>query len=155
MPMDTKEFTNHYAQIHVDLYKFALYVVKHPQDAEDAVSEAVIAAYRNIHKLKKDESFRAWMFTILKNQCLKILKQSHRVVAFEENMAVATPDFTQDHEVRRAFSELSAEDRMIVSFSVFGGYKSDEIGAMMKMNAATVRSRKNRAFEKMRSWLVS
>ena len=39
---------------------------------------------------------------------------------------------------------------MIIVFSVFGGYKSDEIGRMMDKNAATIRSRKSRALEKMR-----
>ncbi|MCB5472959.1 hypothetical protein LIP76_18625 [Erysipelatoclostridium ramosum] len=39
---------------------------------------------------------------------------------------------------------------MIVSFSVFGGYQSDEIGQMLDMNPVTVRSRKKRALEKMR-----
>ena len=42
---------------------------------------------------------------------------------------------------------------MIVAFSVFGGYRSEEIAQMLDRNAATVRSRKSRALEKMRSAL--
>ncbi len=50
--------------------------MKHSQDAEDVVSETVIAAYENIKKLKKEESFRSWIFTILMNQCKKHFKQN-------------------------------------------------------------------------------
>lgn len=63
------------------------------------------------------------------------------------------PDYAQWHDVRRAFDELDEEERMIVAFSVFGGYRSEEIAQMLDRNAATVRSRKSRALEKMRSAL--
>ena len=56
---DVKAFSELYARIHKDLYKFALYTLKHPQDAEDAVSEAVISAYENLGMLRKEESFRS------------------------------------------------------------------------------------------------
>ena len=42
---------------------------------------------------------------------------------------------------------------MIIAFSVFGGYRSEEIAAMLDKNAATVRSRKSRALGKMRKIL--
>ena len=56
---DTKAFSELYARIHVELYKFALYTLRHPQDAEDAVSEAVMSAYENIGRLRKAEAFRS------------------------------------------------------------------------------------------------
>ena len=65
---DVKAFSELYARIYQELYRFALFTMKHSQDAEDVVSEAVIAAYENIHRLKKEESFRNWIFTILANQ---------------------------------------------------------------------------------------
>ena len=48
---DVKAFSELYARIYRELYRFALYTMKHPQDAEDAVSETVIAAYENIPEL--------------------------------------------------------------------------------------------------------
>lgn len=68
---DPKAFAKLYEQVYQDLYRFALYMMTHRQDAEDAVSEAVIAAYENISKLKKEEAFRGWMFRILTNICRK------------------------------------------------------------------------------------
>ena len=55
---DTKAFSQLYAEIYKDLYRFALYMTKHTQDAEDAVSEAVISAYENISGTKERKFFQ-------------------------------------------------------------------------------------------------
>lgn len=44
---------------------------------------------------------------------------------------------------------LGEDDRLIVAWSVLGGYSSEEIGKILEMNPATVRSRKSRALEQM------
>ena len=157
---DIKAFSQLYARIYKDLYRFALYMTRHTQDAEDAVSEAVLSAYENLAGLRKEDSFRSWMFTILNNCCKKTLRRGRRDAALPEGGAherigenAHEPDYAQWHDVRRAFGELDEEERMIVAFSVFGGYRSEEIAQMLDRNAATVRSRKSRALEKMRSAL--
>ena len=153
---DVKAFSQLYSRIYKELYKFALYMLRHPQEAEDAVSETVIAAYENLSRLKKEESFRGWIFTILSNQCKKALSKRQREISSSEGVHTLTdaaenePDYAGRQDVRRAFEALDEEERTIVAFSVFGGYRSDEIALMLKKNAATVRSRKSRALEKMR-----
>lgn len=125
---DTKAFSLLYAGVCKEMYKFALYMMKHTEDAEDAVSETVISAFENIAKLKNESSFKSWIFTILGNQCRKMLGKRGNHVSEEE-------------------------ERMILSYSVFAGYGSEEIAQMLEMNAATVRSRKSRALGKMRKML--
>ena len=56
---DIKAFSQLYARIYKDLNTFALYMTRHTQDAEDAVSEAVLSAYGNLSNLRKEESFRS------------------------------------------------------------------------------------------------
>ena len=135
---DAKAFSGLYARI----YK------------EDAVSEAVIAAYENIHKLKKEESFRSWIFTILANQCRRKLKNIPRMEELPENLAAEVQDYAGHCDVRAAFMKLDEEDRVIVACSVLEGYASAEIGRMLGMNPATVRSRKARAMDKLRQILI-
>lgn len=147
---DVKAFSDLYARIYRELYRFALYTMKHPQDAEDAVSETVIAAFENIHKLKKEESFRSWIFTILANQCRRRLKNVQRAEELPESLAAAEQDHAGYCDVRAAFQKLDEEDRIIVACSVLEGYASAEIGKMLGMNPATVRSRKARAMDRLR-----
>lgn len=157
---DAKAFSSLYAGIYKDLYKFALYTTRHPQDAEDAVSETVITAWEKIGRLKKEEAFRSWMFTILKNQCRKMLRERARKDkerkedVFSGTTGSREPDYAGQHDVREAFGALGEDERMIVAFSVFGGYQSDEIGSIMGTKPATVRSKKSRAMEKMRRLLA-
>ena len=44
-----------------DMYRFALYYTGSPFLAEDAVSDAALAAFRNIGRLKKKSAFRPWL----------------------------------------------------------------------------------------------
>lgn len=151
---DVKAFSELYAQIYKELYRFAFFTLKHPQDAEDAVSEAVIAAYENIGRLQKEESFRSWIFTILANRCRSRFKRKEDLTELTEELPAREVDHEEACDVRAAFMMLEEEDRMIVAWSVLGGYLSEEIGSVLEMNAATVRSRKARAMEKMKQALI-
>ena len=142
---DTKAFSQLYAEIYKDLYRFALYMTKHTQ-------------YENISGLKKENSFKSWMFTILNNECKKILRKNGNTsnqVSEEDakNLGAEEIDFAQRHDVKKAFESLEEEEQTIVAFSVFGGYRSEEIVEMLGKNPGTVRSRKSRAFGKMREML--
>ena len=149
---DVKAFSELYGRIYKELYKFALYTMKNTQDAEDVVSEAVISAYENIKLLKKEESFRSWVFTILANKCRRKLMTEKKTEELPEDVAV-DQKLEEVCDVRRAFQKLEAEDRLILACSVLGGYASEEIGKILEMNPATVRSRKSRAMGKMRQML--
>ena len=154
MRCDTKTFAQMYETVYQDLYRFALCMLRNPQDAEDAVSEAVVAAYENIHKLKKEESFRSWIFTILSNICKKKWRNAAREeTRSDEEMlfsaASEEPDIGVALDVRKAFFLLEDEEQTIVGLSVFGGYTSQEIGDALKLNPNTVRSKRSRALQKM------
>lgn len=157
---DVKAFARLYSDMYRELYKFALCMLRHPQDAEDAVSESVISAYENISGLRKEKSFRSWMFTILNNHCKKILHKISResfhegnIHSYPEKTEGCEPDYARQQDVRMAFEQLDEEERMIIAFSVFGGYRSEEIAELLNKKASSVRSRKKRAFDKMRSSL--
>ena len=143
---DTKAFSLLYAGVCKEMYKFALYMMKHTEDAEDAVSETVISAFENIAKLKNESSFKSWIFTILGNRGNHASEEATPEAGHE-------PDYEQHFDVKEAFARLEEEERMILSYSVFAGYGSEEIAQVLEMNAATVRSKKSRALGKMRKML--
>lgn len=150
--IDAKAFTELYRNVYKDLYRFALCMMKHPQDAEDAVSEAVVSAYENIHKLRKDDAFRSWIFKILSNVCRKKLMSKERTESELRPEHIERPADDGSglrEDVQNAFFVLSEEEQLVVSLSVFGGYNSIEIGAILNLNANTVRSKRSRALEKM------
>lgn len=149
---DTKAFAELYEQVYIDLYRFALYTMRHPEDAEDAVSETVISAYENISGLKKDEAFRVWIFKILVNICRKKFRQKNEKKEepiLNETEQSENPDYAEAYDVREAFAGLTDEEREIVGLTVFGGYTSAELEKMLGINANTIRSKRSRALAKL------
>ena len=154
---DKDAFAQLYQHIYKDLYKFAYYVLKNDQDAQDAVSDAVMDAYAGISKLKNADAFRSWMFKILSAKCKRKLKTY--VVRTQESdlddVELSVSGSEESLELKQALSILSDEERMIVSLTVFGGYDSAEIGKMLNLNRNTVRSKHSRALAKMRTVLTT
>ena len=54
---DTKAFASLYEIVYEDMYRFALYTLKNPEDAKDVVSDTVLDAFATIGKLKSEEAF--------------------------------------------------------------------------------------------------
>lgn len=152
---DTHAFALLYEEIYEDLYRYAYYMLQNKQDAEDAVSEGVLAAFRGIHKLRKAEAFRGWMFQIVTNICKKKRKEYlKKTVELTEDMVEWTEETQESVDVKKALKLLTEEERQIVGMSVLAGYTSKEIGRILHMRPGTVRSKLSRSLEKMRRILV-
>lgn len=151
---DASAFAQLYQEIYKDLYKFAFYTLKNPHDAEDVVGDTVMDAFAEIKGLKKEESFRFWMFRILSNKCRRKLKEYvNKTCELSEELKDNRQDFTEGSMVREVFERLSDEERMIIAMHLFGGYKSREIGEILHMSDGTVRSKESRALKKMAAML--
>ena len=154
MRCDAHKFAQMYEMVYIDLYHFALCLMKNKQDAEDAVSESVMKAYENIRKLKDETAFKNWIFTITANTCKRRLHESakRKSESIEEsftNVSSEEIDYGLSVDVRRAYTVLNEEEQTIIGLSFFGGYNSKEIGQILGLKDNTVRSKKVRALEKM------
>jgi RNA polymerase sigma-70 factor (ECF subfamily) len=76
-----------------------------------------------------------------------------KTVELPLDLAEDSRDICRDMDVRRAFAELSDEERMILAMNIFGGYTSREIGKALHMSSNTVRSKQSRALKKMEACL--
>ena len=104
-------FAQLYQAVYQDLYRFALYVLKNPEDAQDAVAETVADAYAEIKKLRDSEAFKGWIFKILSNKCKRKLKEyTRKTEPLYEQEGSVRGDLDQDMQVREAFFSLSDED---------------------------------------------
>lgn len=145
-------FAGLYKTVYKDLYRFALYTLKNEADAEDAVSETVLDAYASIHKLRKAEAFRAWIFQILSNKCKNRMREyARKHVDLEEagELPGEEPELADSLYLRSVFAKLTDEERLIIGMHVFGGYTGREIAGILHMNANTVRTKESRALKKM------
>ena len=153
-----EEFMKLYETVYQDLYRVAYYYLGNGADAEDAVQDAVLAAWENFGKLRRKEAFRAWIFQILANVCKKSLRRRALRGYPSENPLqegnaekgpAAEGGLTERLEILELLSGLDEEERMIILLSVFGGYKGEEIAGILKRRHSTVRSRYRRALKKL------
>lgn len=149
-----EEFMRYYEEIYPQLYRTALYYMRNRQEAEDAVQDAVLAAYEKFHQLRDMEKFDPWIMKILVNRCRRRMREWFRKEEGIEDLSISREeDFATSSAVKQVFWELKEEERLIVGLSVFGGYTSEEIAVLLNKNHSTVRSRYRRALQKMRKKL--
>lgn len=148
---DSHAFARLYEIYYKDLYHFALYYTKDSITAEDAVSSAVLKAFEQLHKLRKNDTFKSWLFQITANECKKLLKQKSIYLndaSWQEPAAAEDGYLTP--EIQDELSQLSEPERRVITLSVFGGYTSREIAGILKKREGSIRSIKSRALAKLR-----
>lgn len=145
-----ERFMDLYQGIYQDMYRMAYYYMGNAEDAEDAVQETTLAAYEHFGRLKNQDAFRPWIFKILVNRCKKSLKKrSRREILKEEPETAYEPSLGSQAEILELLGKLEDEERLIVSLTVFGGYKGEDIARMLNKNHSTVRSKYRRALKKL------
>lgn len=72
---DPEAFTALIKQISPDLYKVAISKLDDANDADDAIQETMISAFRNLYQLNHLNSFKHWITKNLKNKCIEINKR--------------------------------------------------------------------------------
>jgi RNA polymerase sigma factor (sigma-70 family) len=134
------------------LYSTALAMLRSSWDAADAVQDAFLEAYRKIDALKDPAKFKAWTARILCNKCRDIRRKRHPI-PMEELPESCAFDFVGrdiNLDIMNAVRDLDDVDRTVVALRFFRDLKVDEIAEILGCRAGTVKSRINRAVEKLR-----
>lgn len=152
---DADAFASLYESVSSKLYSTAFYMLGRKEDAEDVVMETVTDAFAEIRSLREPAAFEGWIFRILMNKIRRRRKSYISETLELEPDIIPSDGGDRDEAValRQALAGLPQQDRSILVLDILGGYRSDEIAGMLGMNPNTVRSRKLRALEKLRTML--
>ena len=151
-------FCSLYGEYKDRLYRYALYRLGDPTEAEDAVSDCVLAAWKSIGSLRSGKAFGSWIFRILSNCCASRIKE---MIGTRENLerlydagtgSISAPP-SLSMELAEALAQLGDDDRDIVLLSVIGGLNSTEIASLTDLAPGSVRSKLSRSLAKMREFL--
>ena len=151
-------FCKLYGQYKDRLYRYALYRLGDPTEAEDAVSECVLAAWQRIGTLRSEKAFGSWIFRILSNCCASRIKEmigtrDSLEHIYEAGAAGISAPASLSIELSEALSQLVEEERNIVLLSIIGGLNSTEISTLTGLAPGSVRSKLSRSLAKMREFL--
>jgi RNA polymerase sigma-70 factor (ECF subfamily) len=124
-------------------------------EAEDAVQEAILKAWRAFGRLRTDSDVKAWFLTIVANQC-RTQRRSRwwSIVRRAELSAVAGDDPTAGSsdalELRRALGRLSPDQRLLLVLRYYLDLSYEEVGKTFAISSQAAKSRVHRALVRLR-----
>jgi RNA polymerase sigma-70 factor (ECF subfamily) len=153
---------------HLDsAYNLSRWLLKNPHDAEDAVQDACLRAFRAFGGFRGADG-RAWFLTIVRNVCYSHLRQGKRElpkVAFEEDLHGSPQDLGEANaqswlEVKsellhRALDRLATEYREVIVLHDVEGLSYREIARVAEIPLGTVMSRLARGRGKLETELAA
>lgn len=141
------------------IYNAVFRVIGNSAESEDIVQEAFCTAFEQIDKLKNQNNFEGWVKRIAINQAISTIRKRKMVFAEESILeTIADDDVDLDEEflfqcqvddVKNAIQTLPDGYRTIVSLHLFENIGQEEIGNMLGISHATVRSQYHRAKKKI------
>lgn len=134
-----------------DIARFARSVCATPEDAEDAVQEALWIAVQKIGTLRVAAAFTTWLFQVVKRECYRLLRRGRHEASIEQIVIVRYDDdslATQTalaHDIAAAIANLAPHYRQVLLMRDVQLMSAPEVAATLGMTVAAVKSRLHRA----------
>ena len=153
------------------LWRVCWHYTHHQEDAADCLQEAMLKAWRAIKTSRGECSLSTWLYRIAATVCLDFLRKQKRLPPTESADELAddegftpvdgspTPDeavIRQEsaNHIRAAIDSLPAEMRTAIILYALQGFGYEEIAEVTKTAVGTVKSRINRARQKIAAYLA-
>jgi len=138
------------------LFRLALAIVDDAGEAEDAVQETILTAWRRWSKLERLENPSAYLTRVCVNQCIRQRRLLDRLPFWmhDPGSIAASPQSPDVPEalldVDRAYRHLSARQRAMITLHLRDGLTVDECARLLGCRPGTARSHLGRALNKLR-----
>jgi RNA polymerase sigma factor (sigma-70 family) len=144
------------------MYNVSFRITGREEDAEDALQEAFISAFRNLNSYRGDAAFGAWLKRIVVNKAINVLKRrKHELIPEDESWDVSEPEPIAEYKeglsierVKKAIEQLPEGYRAVLSLYLIEGYDHEEIASILHISESTSKSQLNRAKSKLRELLT-
>lgn len=133
-------------------FKLAYVFLRDPHDAEDAVQEATLKAWRGIDRLRDESAVRPWFLAIVANQCRSMRRSRWwsvlRMDTTPATVEAAEPDSRID--LYREMSRLPETDRAALFLFFYVDMPLAEVGRVLRISPQAAKSRVHRAVARLR-----
>lgn len=139
---------------HRRLVHFAAGLCRDRELASEAVQEAWIRIAKRIRRLEDPRAFRSWLYRAVRWQVLDKLKRPREPLEPLDESVIASPQVAGalEHPVdlRSLIGQLPAPDRQALHLFYLDEMKIREIALVLEVPAGTIKSRLNRARNRLR-----
>jgi RNA polymerase sigma-70 factor (ECF subfamily) len=145
------------AESHLDRsYRLASAILGDPVEAEDAVHDAFVQAWRKWPSLRDHALLERWFQRIVVNTCRNHLRRRARlrVRDISAELALAAPDAYATTQIRdgldRALGQLSPDDQLLLALRFSRDLRVEDIATLLDLRPGTVMSRLHHALGRLR-----
>lgn len=139
------------------MYALAFSVVRNDSDAADVISESIYRAYRNLHTLKNDDSFKPWLLRIVHNTAVELIRKNSKIITVDEVPDMPSDgcegDITVRLALRDAVNSLKLPYRTVVILFYYENLSIVKIAQITGSNVASVKKQLSRARRMLREIL--
>jgi RNA polymerase sigma-70 factor, ECF subfamily len=157
---DLRSFEEIYKAAAGFVYNVALRIVGNKEDAEEAAQDVFLTLYRKLSTFRFESSFKTWVYRITVNRAINLAKSrpKAKMVEYEElpdtrqekgEITREIDKAAQGEAIKELLSALQPEQRACLVLRDMEGLSYRQIAAALSVNINTVRSRLNRARERM------
>ena len=139
-------------------------IVRNSDDAEDLAQEAFVKAFQTIERFKTGEPFGPWIYRIVTNLALDVMKhrQRFRHEEDQDSLPAARGDRADlpavvnelARRIDEAIESLPEMQRVVARLFLVENFEHSEIAAMTSLTEGTVRSHLSLARAKLRERLA-
>lgn len=154
--MDVKKFKRLILPLQPALQQVAERFLGDSSEAEDAVQDLVVRLWEIRDRLDKVENIEAFSVTMLKRQCIDLLRNRHVTVPLDEAemMSEETESVSQIEErynyMMAQLRKLPLRQRKVVILKYVEGKDNQEIAEMLNMSMNNLYVTLSRAFQVLR-----
>ncbi|MBS4957073.1 MAG: sigma-70 family RNA polymerase sigma factor [Clostridium sp.] len=148
---DKEAFCNLIRVNKIAIYRVAKSILNNEEDIEDAVSEAILKAYKNIQALKQEVFFKTWLIRIVINESNNLYKKRAKEIVVDKDhfKNIKVNDSYRDLSLYDAINSLEEELRITTILFYFEDMKYKDIAKVLNVKEGTIKSRLSRAKEKL------
>jgi RNA polymerase sigma-70 factor, ECF subfamily len=141
--------------------RIAVRILGNREDAEEAIQDAFLRAFKALGDYEERELFSAWLTRILVNQCRTVLARSRRRDAIFPDFDPVAFDLAVDAnvaegawpELERALSQLPVEQREAIVLKYADDLTYEEMSRVTGAGESALKMRVQRAFARLRAIL--
>ena len=143
-----------------DLYRYAYWLARNRQQAEDIVQEALLRGWRAFPGLRDRSAVKSWLFSIVKNEFHRATAKDAQHAGSASGVDVAELEIADERaspfgmELRDALMALPVSYAEPLALQVLGGFSCAEIAAMLQTTEGAVMTRLTRARQALKRLIL-
>ncbi|MBF4464642.1 RNA polymerase sigma factor [Flavobacterium sp. LC2016-12] len=156
-----KAFRQLFDLYYQDIYGYSISLLKSKEAAEENVQDVFMKVWLHRENLNPDQSFKAYIFTIARNQAFNTLNKAANDLALKEAVFYESQKSHEygDYSIREAdckklrkeaMKQLPPKRKQIFKMSRKKGMSYEEISQELGISINTVRNQMSKALESMR-----